>query len=216
MSDAGASDAELLDPIVSRYKSEGFEVFIQPSRVILPAFFGGCRPDAIAIGPDRKIAIEIVRSNARSSDKIGRLRALLSAHPDWELFVLYVSPSTSTEKMERASAAAIKAAMRQVMELRDDGRLAAALIVGWSALEAIARVLLPDRLARPQPAASLLEVLASEGYLTPSEADLLRPAVTARNAVAHGQLEAKIEPVYLDALTSALHTLIAFMPKNAA
>jgi REase_AHJR-like len=214
MDQTDAREANLLDALVARYRAEGFEVFVQPSRAVLPRFLGDYRPDAIAIGPNRKVAIEVVRSDGPSS-KVRRLREIFSNHDDWELVVFYVSPSSVGEQIKRASVGSIKMAIDQAIELRDLGMHPAALVIGWSALEAIARILLPGQLAHSQPSGRLLEVLASEGYLTPSEADLLRSVAIARNAVAHGQLETPIEPAQLDALISALRILSTLLPKNA-
>jgi uncharacterized protein YutE (UPF0331/DUF86 family) len=50
-------------------------------------------------------------------------------------------------------------------------------------------------------------VLATEGLLTPDEADALRTAAATRNTAAHGQLDVKVEPALLDILISALRTL---------
>lgn len=215
MNDAIAREANLLDAVLARYKAEGFDIFVYPSKAILPPFLKDCRPDAVAIGPHRKIAIEIARPNL-PSEKIGRLRELFSNHADWEFVVLYKSPSSSTETIGKVSKATIETATRQVGQLRDGGQHSAALVMGWSALEAIARVLLADRLARPQPPEHLVEILASEGYLTPDQADSLRPTAAARNAAAHGQLDAQIEPGQLDNLISAMRTLVRLLPKNAA
>ena len=66
------------------------------------------------------------------------------------------------------------------------------------------------------PPASLIEVLAGEGYITPTEADSLRIAAGARNDAAHGQLDVAFESKHLDALLAALRSLASFLPKNAA
>jgi uncharacterized protein YutE (UPF0331/DUF86 family) len=65
----------------------------------------------------------------------------------------------------------------------------AALLTGWAVFEAAARALLPSSFPRPQPAARLIETLASEGHVTPDEADRLRGISRTRNEVAHGRLD---------------------------
>jgi uncharacterized protein YutE (UPF0331/DUF86 family) len=207
------AEYSLLESVLANYKAEGYEVFVNPSDAILPPLEKNYRPDAVAIRPDKKIAIEVVRSGREITDRMYHLRGRFS-QDNWELIVLYMSPGASVEQIDVAPRKAIDRATQAVIELRDAGQQTAALMVGWSALEAIARALLPDRLARPQPAAKLIEVLASEGYLTPSEADTLRTLATVRNAAAHGRLDAAVEPKELNALVSALGTLAEFVPKN--
>jgi len=216
MPSAETSERRLLETVVARYKAEGFDVFIEPTPALLPPFMKDYRPHAVVIRPGKKIAIEIARSSSEAGEKIRRLREQFSQHDDWELLVLYVSPGAATEAIEIAPRDAIERAVQEVIELRIGGQQTAALVMGWSALEAIARALLPDQLSRPQPPNRLIETLASQGYLTPSEADSLRAAAMLRNAVAHGKLGSAVEIRQLDALSSALQTLKSFLPKNAA
>jgi hypothetical protein len=216
MSIAETTERALLEVVTARYKAEGFDVFVEPSQALLPPFMQEYRPDAVAIGPGKKVAIEIARAGERSADKLKRLHERFSGHDDWEFVVLYVTPGAGTERMEVAPVDAIRRAIQSVTDLRSAGQPTAALVLGWSALEATARALMPDRLARPQPPASLIEVLAGEGYITPSEADSLRIAAGARNDAAHGQLDVAVESKHLDALLAALRSLASFLPKNAA
>jgi uncharacterized protein YutE (UPF0331/DUF86 family) len=216
MSFTEARDSALLETVLARYEADGFDVFVHPARSVLPPFMQEYRPDAVAIGPDKKIAFEIVRSNETSADRLGRLRERFSGQQGWELIVLYVSPNSSTPEIEVATRRAIDSTTGQVVELRDAGQHTAALLIGWAALEAIARALMPQQLARPQPPAKLLEALASEGYLTPREADILRAAASVRNAAAHGRLGVAVDRKQLDALVSALRTLTKLLPKHVA
>jgi hypothetical protein len=216
MSIAETTERALLEAVAARYKADGFDVFVEPSQALLPPFMQEYRPDAVAIGPGKKVAIEIARAGERSADKLKRLHERFSGHDDWEFVVLYVTPGAGTERMEVAPVDAIKRAIQSVTDLRSAGQPMAALVLGWSALDGTARALLPDRLARPQPPASLIEVLAGEGYITPSEADSLRIAAGVRNEAAHGQLDVAVEAKHLDGLLAALRTLASFLPKNAA
>jgi uncharacterized protein YutE (UPF0331/DUF86 family) len=215
MSKSATAEADLLAGLLSQYEAEGFEVFIQPSSAMLPAFLKGQRPDAVAIKQDRKIAIELVRARGDSPGKVQQLRELFSGHPDWEVRVYYVAPRSPTGAIEIASRSSIDGAIQQVLELHAAGQVLAALLTGWATLEAAARALLPDLFERAQPTERLIEVLASEGYLTPKEADVLRKIGAARNAAVHGQLDVRIEPAQLDELLSVLRTLTKFLDHDA-
>ena len=213
---AETRNTDLLEPMLARYKAEGFDVFVRPSAVVLPPFMQDYRPDAVAIRPDKKIAFMVTRSEDPAAAKIKRLRELLSDQPDWELVVLYVSPNSSAARIPIAARGAIQKAAVEVGELKSAGQAVAALVMGWATLEAIARVLLPDRLARSQPPERLIEVLASEGYIVPNQADLLRATASARNAAAHGQIDVIVEPKQLETLVSTLRALTKLLPKDAA
>ena len=60
---------------------------------------------------------------------------------------------------------------------------------------------------RPQRPASLVEALASEGYVTPDEADSLRAAILIRNAAVHGSPVPDVEAGLLDRFLTILKTL---------
>jgi uncharacterized protein YutE (UPF0331/DUF86 family) len=170
------------------------------------------RPDAIALKKDKKIAIEVVGSNANSNQKIMTLQSLFADHDDWELRVFYASPVASNKSVEVASIPAINESIQGVIDLKEAGHLSPALVMAWATFEAVGRALLPDQFQRPQTPARLVEVLASEGYITPDEADTLRAATTIRNAVVHGQLDSTVDKKMLDGFVAVLKTLAKLLP----
>lgn len=208
-------EPDVLEATLAGYEADGYDVFVEPSPSVLPQFMRGVRPDAVAIRPDRKIAIEVKRSEGQSSDHIEQLRAMFVGHPDWELRVLYVSPRSPGATIELATPLAIERAISQAQQLKDVEPAGSALLIGWSALEAIARLLLPAQLGRPQPPIRLVEVLATEGLLTPDEADSLREIAKVRNHVAHGELDAEFEPRTVDDLAATVRSLARLIPKAA-
>jgi uncharacterized protein YutE (UPF0331/DUF86 family) len=207
MAEVETSDSDLLEPTLARYEAEGFDVFLHPSSALLPKFLRECRPDAIALRPDKKVAIELKHAGERSTTRLPRLRELLADHPDWELVVLYVSPRSIDTPLETQPPRAIRAAIEEVRQLQGDGRLKVALVMGWSALEAIGRSLLPVQLSRPQPPARLIETLAEDGLITPREAGWLRKLAAIRNAAVHGSLDAAPSPKQLEKLVDVLGSL---------
>jgi uncharacterized protein YutE (UPF0331/DUF86 family) len=82
--------------------------------------------------------------------------------------------------------------------------------------EAAARGLIPGNLGRPQTPERLLEILASEGYITPGEADALRTLGQLRNDAAHGRLDAAITRDQLADLVSVTRTLLELSEGGAA
>jgi REase_AHJR-like len=202
-------EADFLEDVLPRYEAEGFEVYVNPSPSILPPFMQDYRPDAIALSRDKKIAIEVVRTTKSSPEKLRHLQSLFAPHREWELRVLYVSPLSSDHLLQVASPEAISDAIRQVNALRKGGHKVPALVMAWATLEALGRALLPEQFGRPQTPARLVEVLASSGYLTPSEADVLRAAISQRNRAVHGGLDSDVEENLLERFTEILQTLVA-------
>jgi hypothetical protein len=207
---------DLLEAVIAKYRAEGFDVFLEPPEAVLPGAEKGYRPAAIAIRPDKKIAIEVIRSDEETSDRMRHLRGRFSLENNWQLDIIYVSPGTQTPNIGAASAQAIIRATEEASQLKNAGQEAAALLMGWSVLEAVARALLPDQLKRPQTPAGLIEALASEGYVTPNEADHLRKMSNIRNEAAHGRPDIPVKRQDLDTLVSTVRSLIKLLPKDVA
>ena len=207
---------DLLEAVIAKYSAEGFDVFLDPPEAVLPDVERGYRPDAIAIRPDKKIAIEVIRSDEEADDRMYHLRGRFSPENNWQLNIVYISPGAPTPAIGAAAPQAIIDATEQASQLNRAGQQTAALLMGWSALEAAGRALLPDQLKRPQMPAALIEALASEGYVTPSEADALRNISKIRNEAAHGRPDIPVNQRDLDALVTTVHKLIELLPKDAA
>jgi uncharacterized protein YutE (UPF0331/DUF86 family) len=205
-------EAEVIESLLPRYQAEGFDVYVNPSPSILPPFMQAYRPDAIALKKDKKIAIEVVGSTARSEEKIKTLQSLFADHRDWELRVFYASPAASNKLLEVASIPAINESIRQVIDLRQAGHALPALVMAWATFEAIGRALLPEQFRRPQTPARLVEVLGSEGYITPEEADTLRAVGAIRNSVVHGKLDSAVDQNILEDFAAILKTLVKLLP----
>jgi hypothetical protein len=203
----------VLDAVAPQLEAEGYQVFIQPSNSALPPFLKGRRPDAIAVKPGHKIAIEVISEGA-DRGKLKDLQGLFAAQREWELRVFYAPPR---EKGPRSLHVAPRQAIRQTLDsipiLNDSAGRVPALLVAWAAFEAAGRALVPDRLADPQRPSQLVEVLAAEGHITPNEADLLRELIPLRNRAAHGELDVRISSVQLRKLVAIIEGLLAQPPE---
>jgi uncharacterized protein YutE (UPF0331/DUF86 family) len=200
-------EAAVLENIVPQLEAEGFEVITQPTRYRLPPFMQSYSPDAIALREDKNLAIEVLAKGTSSTKNLDELRGLLAGHKDWELRVYWISPSNTPKPIEPASAKDIEQAIKTVEHLTSEGLLAPALLMAWAALEGLGRALLLEKIVRPQTPGRLVEVLAGEGYVTPTEADRLRALIATRNQIVHGGLRAKVSPRDLKSFLSVLKTV---------
>jgi hypothetical protein len=179
----------ILDTMVPDLEADGFRVVIHPGQEILPRFLQGYRPDMVAYKGNRNLAIEIKTGAAASELKERALRERFAGHPEWELRFVYAPPVHADADIPAASKQTVSEHLDRLAASVDAMGLAAALLMGWAVFEAASRAVLPSSFVRPQPPARLIETLASEGYVTPDEADLLRQLSRTRNEVAHGRLD---------------------------
>lgn len=208
---SGLAEAEVLRGLIPQLEAEGYEVFVEPRPPLAPAFLEGIRPDAIALRGDKKLLIEIVRESAQEAGKLARLQHLVKDQPGWELRAILVSPATSSLSPALQSREEIVENATETQRLLDHGFVNAALLLGWASFEAAARILMTDQFRKPQTAGRLVDTLAGEGYLTPSEADRLRRLGRYRNSFIHGELNIDIARDDVHGLIAVLNSLIAMM-----
>ena len=207
---ASQTEAVILQMLVPNLEAEGFQVFLRPSRSILPSFMEGYLPDAVAVKADKKIAIEIKSDVGRAKPHIQVLRDMFSRHQDWELRVIYASDQNAEQSIAILPRDLVVGTLDRIMTIYDEAGAIPALLTGWSVFEAAARSLIPGDLGRPQPANRLLEILASDGYITPEEADALRILAHSWNTAAHGHLDVSITRDQVASLVSVTRTLLQF------
>jgi uncharacterized protein YutE (UPF0331/DUF86 family) len=201
-------EERVLESIMPRLEADGYDVYMHPPASLLPPFMEGYVPDMIALGRPKNLAIEIVSEASPSSSNLGRTRQRFEGASDWELRVYYIRPTSTEEAVETVSTDTIEDSLRSIDKLVSDRQLQPALLMAWATLEALGRALLPDKLARPQSAGLLVEALASDGLVTPTEADVLRRIAKQRNRIAHGNLKLPIQQADLDKLSGILKTLL--------
>lgn len=203
----------VLDAVAPRLEAEGYQVFIEPPNSALPPFLKGRRPDAIAVKPGHKIAIEVISERA-DRGKLKDLQGLFAAQPEWELRVFYAPPrEKGPRSLHIAPRGAIKQALDSIAVLNGSTGRVPALLVAWAAFEAAGRALVPDRLGDPQRPSQLVEVLAAEGHITPKEADLLRELIPLRNRAAHGELDVRVTSAQVGKLVAIINGLIEPAPE---
>jgi hypothetical protein len=209
------SDAAILQMLVPGLEAEGFRVFMHPAQSFLPPFMQGYQPDAIATKGDRKIAIEVTSGPGAANRRLQDLQRMFASHTDWELRVIYAPRQQTDQAIPVSSQAVIAENLDRLLTVYDQAGAIPALLMGWSIFEAAARSLAPETLERPQTTGRLLEALASDGSITPDEADGLRQIARLRNEAAHGRLDVTVAREQIEALASVTRTLLELSgPEN--
>jgi hypothetical protein len=206
---------QALEQLIPQLQAEGYTIYIEPSRRLLPAFMEGYIPDAIALRDDKNLAIEMIVEGPSSKAKEDRIRQRFASSKDWELRLYYVTPAGRRDLLPAMANEAIDSSISSVESLIADGQSSAAVLIGWGTFEALGRTLSPEKFTQPQTAARLVEILATDGIVTPSEADLLRRLGNFRNRVIHGALNERIDRVDLDKFVAILKTLRQMTKESA-
>jgi uncharacterized protein YutE (UPF0331/DUF86 family) len=210
---AEETERDILQQLVPGLEAEGYEVFLHPNRPLLPEFFAGYVPNAIARRGNRNLAIEVSRRSPVAERKMDGLAKLFEARKDWELRVVWIAPTTSEKSLQVQAPGDILQRVSEIRELADSGHFSPALLLAWATFEAVGRMLAFEQFQRPQTPGRLVQVLASEGYLTPTEADTLRALADKRNRLIHGELQIGVSKEEIDRFGDVLATMLKLVGK---
>lgn len=196
----------LLDEHEPRWVAQGYRLIRHPRGKEVPHFLGHFMPDAILVGREPKLVVEVIRKGARNAEeKVRRLKALIGNRQDWRLEILYAGEAERA--VEPTTLEAIDGVIATARRLSGEEPQAALMLI-WAGLEAIARLLEPQSTTRPQTPGRVVELLAGAGHIAPSEAQLLRAAVAIRNQFIHGNLSARPTQSELRAILAAAEGLL--------
>jgi hypothetical protein len=195
------TERRVLALLRNRYEADGFLFIEHPARADLPVFMGGYQPDALALGEDKSIAIEVkLRRDAASEDSLRAIRERFNGQSPWELHVVY-GAEVEDEAMEVPTPEQIRKHIEEAEALLAGGFPRAALALSWAAIEAIARTLRPELPASgPRTTRAALELLEHLGRLRFQQAQALRKLSPLRDKVVHGDLGATVTPADVESV----------------
>jgi hypothetical protein len=204
----------VLDRLRETYEHQGYQFFIEPLPQMLPPFLGGFRPDAIALKPGESHVIE-VKFGRRSGEerRLETLAKLVAGQPGWQLKVFYEGEHPEdTLRFTLPTRSQIEAQITEAEQLAAAGHNKAALLLGWSVLEAIARARAAHEGAvsqRPFSPAQTVQSLEMAGIIDRDVGQDLRAKAQLRNLAAHGDLGAEVNASSVEGLLRLLRRLSA-------
>ena len=199
--------ADILAATSRRLSEQGYDVIREPNRSMLPDSLQTYRPDAIAIGRDPKLVIEIARERPADAERVAGLQRVLREVPGWQLYLVLNRASNDPELARVTDAEIAPILDRALVVAQVDPR--AALLMSWAALEALSRQRRPSEFSRPQSPGRIVETLAFEGIIGPSDAAFLRSMAESRNAFVHGDLRQAVSPDQISRFVELLRELTA-------
>ncbi len=179
--------------IAEKYRLQGFEVVIEPSKSLIPFDLGNYCPDLIARkGSDKGYIIELKNSVAKISvDRYREIAEIVAQHHGWR-FLLITGEDISSDDPQDDSELLTWEQMLQRQEQAQRflaiGEVEVAFWYLWGVLEAAMRrqarqVAIPiERF----PANSLINHLYSQGELSMEQFDQVRVIQAIRDRLVHG------------------------------
>lgn len=207
-------ERQILERLRESYESDGYQFFMEPSDRLLPAELMRLRPDALAIRGDDKRVIEIKATRHPSTGK--RLadvaRTVEALGPGWTLVVYHANEIESPPTAATATdVATLTAALDEARTLSAAGHHAAALIIGWGVLEAVARKSASHEKSVASTAIGAtraVDFLEQNGELDFQQAATLRGLASLRNAVVHGDFSRNVDAAAVGTLVDCVAPLV--------
>lgn len=193
-------------------EARGLKFFVNPPREIVPEFLGNFQPDAIAVGPEGGIVIEVKLQRSPASERqLAEIAKRVSGQKGWEFRAIYLTPPMDeTPPIARPTPEQLQATFGEIEALMQGGHPAAALVTAWAALESLARLAGANSEARRSRGFSpiqAIQTLAEEGNIESEAADRLREMVKLRNAVVHGDFSAEVPVEQVERLLRELQAI---------
>jgi hypothetical protein len=202
-----ALERDLLELTAEELEQDGYTVLLDPSSSMLPSQFRDLHPDAIAIGKQPHLLIEVAYGDQRSSDRVQQFQNAIRGNKEWALHLVYSGNKPSGELTALTLLEIVEPIQRIQGVAEKDAR--AALLMCWATLEALARALLPKAFPRAQTPGRIVERLAGFAYITPSTAVFLRSMALKRNEFIHGQLLTSVHLGEISKFIAILESLVS-------
>jgi uncharacterized protein YutE (UPF0331/DUF86 family) len=212
ISEARLLESNALRNLQKLSEARGLKFYVNPPREIVPEFLGDFRPDAIALGPEGGMVIEVkFQRSPESEQHLAAIARSVSAQKGWEFRAIYLNPaSDEMPPIEKPTPEQLQATFREIEELTKGGHRVAAFVRAWAALESLTRLASANgetRSVTSLPPIQVIQTLAEEGYLENEAADRLRQMVKLRNAVVHGDLSVDVPAEQLEDLLEQLQAI---------
>jgi hypothetical protein len=212
ISEAQLWESNVLRNLQQVSEARGLKFFVNPPREVVPAFLGDFQPDAIAVGPEGGIIIEVkLRRSPTSERQLAEIARRVSGQKGWEFRAIYLTPPTDeTPPIAKPTPEQLQATFGKIETLINGGHPAPALVAAWAALESLARLASANSEARRPRSFSpiqAIQTLAEEGYIENEAADRLREMAKLRNAVVHGDFSVDVPVEQVESLLKQLRAI---------
>src|SRR5438477_4561195 len=123
ISEARLLESNALRNLQKLSEARGLKFYINPPREIIPDFLGDFRPDAIALGPEGGIIIEVkFRGSPASEKQLAAIARRVSGQKGWEFRAIYLNPTVDeTPPIAKPTPEQLQATFREIEALIKSG-----------------------------------------------------------------------------------------------
>jgi hypothetical protein len=205
---APSSIDQKVDAVIQDYQRNGYEILSCTAQADFPEFLREYGADVIAKNEHETVVIEVKTRSTLKDPNLSKLAEEIEAYPGWRLD-LVVLPESSP--LIPISVAQIRDRIIHAQQLRETDQQEAALLLIWSAIEAILRQIAVKEEIELQNNSiiSVITTFFSLGLIDQPTYQVLKQASKLRSAIAHGlQSQEEANPNLLDQLLEIAQQLL--------
>lgn len=182
--------------VAREYRQRGYNVIIEPRSDQLPGFLAPFRIDMLARSAEENVIVEVrTQESLTDTPELDAVAQALQDQPSWRFELVVTNPKDRSSFQLKDTASLndldITYRLREAQQLSDQEHGEAALLLAWSATEALLRGIANEEAipVTPNNPSQLTKSLFTYGVLDKEQYEILQLALQARNIVVHGYKE---------------------------
>jgi uncharacterized protein YutE (UPF0331/DUF86 family) len=185
-----------LREVAREYRQRGYEVLIEPRSDQLPEFLAPFRVDMLARSTDENVIVEVrTQESLTDAPELDAIAQALHNQPSWRFELVVTNPRDRASLLFKNATSLnqldITYRLREARQLSDQEHGEAALLLAWSATEALLRYIAATEaipVAQHNPS-QITKSLFTYGVLDKEQYQTLQDGLHARDMVVHGYKE---------------------------
>jgi len=194
--DTTTREHQRLREVAREYRQRGYDVIVEPRADQLPGFLAPFRIDMLARSADENVIVEVrTQESIADAPELDVIAQALHDQPSWRFELVVTNPKDRSSLHLKDAASLnqldITYRLREARQLSEQEHGEAALLLAWSATEALLRAIADEEaipVAQNNPS-QLTKSLFTYGVLDKEQYQTLQQGLQARNTVVHGYKE---------------------------
>jgi len=193
---ATTREQQRLREIAREYRARGYAVLLEPPPDQLPTFLRSFRIDMLARNAEENVIVEVrTQESLTNAPELDAVARALEEQESWRFELVVTNPKDRTTVQFKNATSLddrdITYRLREARQLSDQEHGEAALLLAWSATEALLRAIAEEEaIASTQTNPSqLVKSLFTYGVLDTEQYQTLQRGLQTRNMVVHGYKE---------------------------
>jgi hypothetical protein len=182
--------------VAREYRRRGYDVVIEPGPDQMPDFLASFRIDMLAHSAEESVIVEVrTQESLTQAPELDRIARVIQDKPSWRFELVVTNPKDrSSLQFKNATPLDnidITYRLREARQLADQEHGEAALLLAWSATEALLRYIADEETipAHQNNPIQIVKSLFSYGILDKDQYQSLQEGLQARNMIVHGYKE---------------------------